>query len=71
MPFIKALFWNEKEARLWAGIRILIQLTLFFILMKSLAALLNVPSEITSNLPLMIILAIAGVRLFRVPIECD
>jgi len=69
MKFIKALFWNEKEARLWAGIRILIQLTLFFILMKSLAALLNVPSEITSNLPLMIILAIAGVRLFRVLIS--
>jgi len=69
MKLIKALFWNEKQARLRAGFRILIQLTLFFILMKGLAALMDVPSEITGNLSLWIYLAVAGVRLFRVLIS--
>ncbi len=69
MKYIKALFWNEEQARLRAGFRILIQLILFFILMKGLAALIGVPSEITGNLSLWIYLAVAGVRLFRVLIS--
>jgi membrane protease YdiL (CAAX protease family) len=69
MKFIKALFWSEKQSRLRAAFRILIQLTLFFILMKSLAALLGVPNEITRNLALWIYLAVADVRLFRVLIS--
>ncbi len=69
MTGIKALFWNEDQARLRAGFRIVIQLTLFFILMKSLAAIMNVPDEITSSMSLWVYLAFAGVRLFRVLIS--
>jgi len=69
MTTVKALFWNEKQNRLRAGFRILIQLTVFFILMKGLAVILGVPSEITSNMPVWIFLTVAGVRLFRVLIS--
>ena len=69
MTIIKNFFWNKEQARLRAGFRILIQLIIFFILMKSLAALFRVPSEITSDLPVWIFLAVAGVRLFRVLIS--
>ena len=69
MTVIKTLFWNIEQARLRAGFRILIQLTVFFILMKGLAAILGVPSEVTSKSPLWVFLAMAGVRLFRVLIS--
>ncbi len=69
MTVIKSLFWNKEQSRLRAFFRIVIQLTIFFIAMKSLAALLDVPNEIASNLPLGIYLAVAGVRLFRVLIS--
>jgi uncharacterized protein len=69
MTFIKNIFWNKEQARLRAGLRILIQLIIFFILMKSLAALLSVPSEFTENLPVWIFLSVAAVRLFRVLIS--
>jgi len=69
MTIIKSLFWNDEQGRLRAAYRILIQLTLFFILMKGLAALLDIPDEITGNMALWIYLAVAGVRLFRVLIS--
>jgi len=69
MIVIKNIFWNNEQARLRAGFRILIQLIFFFFLMKGLAVLFGVPSEITSNLPLWIFLAVAGVRFFRVLIS--
>ncbi|MBC8506636.1 MAG: CPBP family intramembrane metalloprotease [Anaerolineales bacterium] len=69
MKIIKNIFCNKEQARLRAGFRILIQLTVFFFLMKGLAALLGVPSDIASNLPLYVFLAVAGVRLFRVLIS--
>ena len=69
MTIIKIIFWNKEQTRLRAGFRILIQLTTFFILMKSLVALFRVPSEITSDLPLWVFLSVAGVRLFRVLIS--
>jgi hypothetical protein len=69
MTVIKALFWNKEQARLRAGFRIILQLTTFFIIMKSLKLLIGVPGEITSYTPLWIILAMAGIRLFRVLIS--
>ena len=69
MTIIKNFFWNKEQARLRAGFRILIQLTAFFILMKGLAALLNVPKDLTGNLPIWVFLSIAAVRLFRVLIS--
>ena len=69
MTVIKNIFWNTEQARLRAGFRILIQLTVFFILMKGLAALFGVPGEITGNMSLWIYLAVAAVRLFRVLIS--
>jgi len=66
---IKNIFWNNEQARLRAGFRMLIQLIAFFIIMKSLAAILGVPSEITENLPVWIFLSLSGVRLFRVLIS--
>ena len=69
MTIIKSHFWNDEQGRLRAAYRILIQLTLFFILMKGLSALLGIPSEITSDLPLLTFLSVAGVRLFRVLIS--
>ena len=69
MKLIKDIYWNKEQNRLRAGFRILIQLTAFFILMKGLAALLDLPSEITSNLPVWVFLGVAGVRLFRVLIS--
>ena len=69
MTIIKNIFWNNEQARLRTGIRMLIQLIAFFILMKSLAAILGVPSEFTEKLPVWIFLSLAGVRLFRVLIS--
>ena len=69
MTVIKNIFWNTEQARLRAAYRILIQLTVFFILMKGLAALFSVPGEITGNMSLWIYLAVAAVRLFRVLIS--
>lgn len=69
MVIIKKFFWNKEQARMRAGFRILIQLIAFFILMKSLAAILGVPSEFTANLPIWIFLSLAAVRLFRVLIS--
>jgi len=69
MTFIRNIFWNTEQAHLRAGFRILIQLSAFFILMKSLAALLDVPSEITKNLPVWVFLFVAAVWLFRVLIS--
>ncbi len=69
MTIIKNIFWNKEQARLRAGFRILIQLIVFFILMKGLAALLDVPSEFTAYLTVWVFLSLAGVRLFRVLIS--
>jgi membrane protease YdiL (CAAX protease family) len=69
MTVIKNIFWNTEQARLRAAYRILIQLIIFFILMKGLAALFGVPREITGNMSLWIYLALAAVRLFRVLIS--
>lgn len=69
MTFIKSIFWNNEQARLRAGFRILIQLTAFFILMKSLPALLGVPSEFTENMQIWVFLSLAFARLFRVLIS--
>ena len=69
MDFLKGLFWNKEESRLRAIYRILIQATVFFILMKGLAALAGVPDEITALLPLGTILILSGIRLFRVLIS--
>jgi len=69
MTIIKNLFWNNEQGRLRASFRILIQLIVFFILMKGLAALLDIPDEITGNMALWVYLAFAGVRLFRVLIS--
>jgi membrane protease YdiL (CAAX protease family) len=69
MEFIKGLFWNEDQTRLRSVFRLLIQATVFFILMKGLAALTGVPDEITAYLPLWTILVLAGIRLFRVLIS--
>ena len=69
MKFIKNIFWNIEEARLRAGYRIILQLTAFFVIMKSLKFLIGVPGEINGNTPLWIFLAIAGIRLFRVVIS--
>jgi hypothetical protein len=49
MTIAKAVFWNKEQGRLHAGFRIVIQLTIFFIAMKSLAALLCVSREITDG----------------------
>jgi len=69
MNVLKNFFWNNEEARLRAGFRIILQLTAFFVIMKSLKFIIGVPNEITGNTPLWIILAIAGIRLFRVLIS--
>ena len=69
MTFIKSLLWNDEQGRLRAAYRILIQLTLFFILMKGLAVVLDIPDEITGNMALWVYLAAAGVRLLRVLIS--
>ena len=69
MKIIKNIFWNNEQARLRAGFRILIQLTAFFILMKGLTAIFGVPSELTANMPVWILLSLACVRLFRVLIS--
>lgn len=69
MKIIKTIFWNKDQARLRAGFRILIQLIAFFVLMKGLAALLDVPGELTATLPVLVFLSVAGVRLSRVLIS--
>ena len=69
MIVLKDLFWNKEQARLRAGFRIILQLTAFFVIMKSLKFIIGVPTEITRNTPLWIFLAIAGIRLFRVLIS--
>ncbi len=66
MNVLKNIFWNNEEARLRAGFRIIIQLTAFFVIMKSLKFIIGVPNEIAGNTPLWIFLAIASIRLFRV-----
>ena len=66
MTILKYIFWNTKQARLRTGVRMLIQLTVFFLLMKGLAALFHVPSELTREMPIWVFLSIAAVRLFRV-----
>lgn len=65
MNVIKNFFWNNEEDRLRAGFRIILQLTAFFVIMKSLKFIIGVPNEIAGN-TLWIFLAIAGIRLFRV-----
>lgn len=69
MKYIKNLFWNTDEARLRAAYRIILQLTVFFIVMKGLKYIFGIPNEISSNTPLWIFFAIAIVRLFRVLIS--
>ena len=69
MTFLKCIFWNSEEARLRAGFRIISQLTVFFVIMKSLQLLMGIPGEITGNTPLWVFLAIAGIRLIRVLIS--
>ena len=69
MTALQALFWNTEQARLRVVFRIVLQLTVFFILMKGLAALLRVPGEIAAGAPARVYLAVAGVRLLRVLIS--
>ena len=69
MNTLKALFWNAEQVRLRVVLRIVLQLTVFFILMKGLAALLGLPGEIPSGAPVRVYLGFAGVRLFRVLIS--
>jgi hypothetical protein len=66
MNVLKNFFWNNEEVRLRTGFRIILQLTAFFVIMKSLKFIIGVPNEIAGNTPLWIFLAIAGIRLFRV-----
>ena len=69
MTIIRGIFWNNEQARLRTVFRMLIQLIAFFILMKGLAALLGVPSDQNQNLPIYVVLSLAGIRLFRVLIS--
>ncbi len=69
MTIIKTLFWNKNQARLRAGFRIILQLTAYFIIWKSLASLIDVPSEITHDTPLWAFLSMASIRLLRVLIS--
>jgi uncharacterized protein len=69
VPALKSLFWNDEQSRLRAGLRMILQLTAYFVIMKSLAALIGVPSELTADEPLWMFLAVAGIRLFRVLIS--
>ena len=69
MNRIAAIFWNRNEVRLRAGIRAVLQLTLFFGLMKGLSALFGVPSVITSETSLRAIVLVGVVRLLRVVIS--
>ena len=63
MIFLKTIFWNKEQDRLRAGFRIILQATIFFVIMKSLKLLIGVPNEITGHTPLWIFLAIAGILL--------
>ena len=63
------IFWNRREARLRAGLRAVLQLTFFFVLMKGLSALFGLPNEITGNDTLWTIVLLAIVRLLRVVIS--
>ncbi len=69
MNVLKNLFWNNEQARLRAGHRIILQLTAFFIIMKSLFFLLGFQGKITGNTSLWVFLAIGAIRLFRVLIS--
>ncbi len=69
MTVLKAFFWNREQARLRTGFRIILQLTLFYVIMKSLKLLIGVPGEITISTSLWIILALAAIRLLRVLIS--
>ena len=63
------IFWNHREARLRAGLRAVLQLTLFFVFMKGLSALFGLPNEITGDDTLWTIVLLAIVRLLRVVIS--
>lgn len=73
MKVIAALFWNREQARLRAGVRILLQLTAYYAIWKGLFFIIGsipgVPMEITSTVPLWYFLVPACVRLFRVLIS--
>lgn len=69
MARILAFFWNRNEKRLRSGIRVVLQLTLFFILMKSLSSLFKIPSPTSGEEPLSTFILMAIVRLIRVLIS--
>ena len=69
MRRLAGIFWNHREARVRAGLRAVLQLTLFFILMKGLSALFGLPNEIAGDDTLWTIVFLAVVRLLRVIIS--
>ena len=69
MRKIAFIFWNRQEARLRAGLRAVLQMTLFFVLMKGLSALFGLSNEITGDDTLWTIVQLAIIRLLRVVIS--
>ena len=55
MNFIKNIFWNGEDSRLRAGYRILLTLTVYRIVWKSLGFLIGsipgIPTEVSSEAP--------------------
>jgi len=66
---IKPIFWNSNQNRIRSGYRIILQLTLFFILMKSLKLILGIPNTFQGNTSLEYIFLGGIVRLLRVAIS--
>jgi uncharacterized protein len=66
MNRIKKLVWNEGEGRFRAAVRMVLQATLFFIIMKGLGRLIGMPAELSGDTSLPYIFAAAGIRLVRV-----
>jgi uncharacterized protein len=69
MNTVKSVFWNRKETRIRSAFRMVIQLTAFFFLMKGLSSVFGIPSEVTLDTPLRMILAMSVVRLLRVVVS--
>ncbi len=69
MNILKIIFWNKEQVRIRAGFRIILQTTVFFLIMKSLQLLMGSQGKITGNTPLWFFLGIGGIRLLRVIIS--
>ncbi len=65
MTVLKEIFWNKEQARLRAGYRIILQITAFVIIVKSLKVFMGVPREITGMMSMWVFLAIAVIRLLK------